>query len=95
MKPDLKSCPTCGNEKLKYQGAGSTLVAYFSPDGHDHDDNCKIHKWKCPNGHTICARYVNKCPVENCGWSGKTECFCSPLGVWVVGEKVKTIYDPF
>ena len=84
--PILKSCLKCKSTKLTYIGFDSTLVGYFSEPPHDHDDNCKIHMWKCENGHALRERQLNICPVEGCGWVGKADCFCSPLGSWVAEE---------
>lgn len=58
-----------------------TMVGYFSPPGHDHDDNCrrKIYTCQCGNEQIIYLR--NKCPA--CDWKGKKTCFCHE------GEKVE------
>lgn len=86
MKTELKECPKC-KASVEYKGVGHTLVYYgpFEP-GHDHDDNCKHHMWVCTNGHEIQERQQNICPAPGCDWKGKTDCFCSKLGI--------TVYDP-
>jgi hypothetical protein len=60
-------------EKVFFHGVGSTLVGYGG-----HDDNCKTGSYTCSNGHFYGIRYRNVC---KCGWKGKTDCFCSILGV--------------
>ena len=68
-------CAKCGEkmEDLKY-GESTTLVAYHSPPGHNHDDNCIKRSYGCRNGHMIEVSKRNKCPA--CDWVGKEECFC-------------------
>jgi hypothetical protein len=65
----------------------TTLVGYYSPEGHDHDDNCTQHRYECSNGHIVYDREQNVCPNENCDWKGKTDCFCSTLGLMVFEDK--------
>lgn len=66
-----------------YQGTMSTLVGYYSPEGHDHDDNCRTRLYHCGNGHETVIRVRNICRTPGCGWKGKLTCFCHP------GEKVE------
>lgn len=61
---------------LKNKGYYSTLVGFYSPIDHNHDDNCV--KWDiiCTNCNS--CEYIspiNYCP--SCDWKGRTECFCS------------------
>lgn len=87
-RTDLKECPECKG-RLTYKGCGSTLVGYGGYEApHDHDDNCVTYEWWCENGHVICERQQNYCPVEGCDWKGKTDCFCSKLGVSVFTMKI-------
>lgn len=52
----------------------TTLVGYYSPVGHSHDDNCLKRYYVCKNGHEISIAKIRKCPT--CDWIGKKECFC-------------------
>lgn len=81
-------CPICEREDRKscvyVHGTSTTLVAYFNTDyydedgkHHNHDDNCRITNYSCSNGHRFTFRRRNSCW---CGWKGKEECFCHPLG---------------
>lgn len=85
-KPTIDRCPVC-ETKLNYIGSSRTAVNYrgYAPP-HDHDDNCQLLMLICENGHEISERQQNTCLVEGCNWKGKTECFCSPLGI--------RVYDP-
>jgi len=77
----LTNCPQCGST-LKYEGYGKTLVGYYSPPGHDHDDNCKTHYYRCENGHRVLEFKQNICPKEGCDWKGKELCeVCGPFRV--------------
>jgi hypothetical protein len=77
-------CPVHDIE-MQYMDYSSTLVGYYSPPGHDHDDNCKIHTWKCPEGeHAVREYKQNVCLVEGCGWHGKEHCdLCGDFGIRV------------
>ena len=68
-------CPECG-EKMKDIGAGEsmTMVAYNSPPGHNHDDNCRKRVYGCENGHLLTISKRNRCPA--CDWVGKEDCDC-------------------
>lgn len=71
----------CGEPILKRAsgfdgGTMSTLVGYFSPPGHDHDDNCETRYYLCANGHPHRLSVRRRCPA--CDWRGKTKCFCHP-----------------
>lgn len=69
-------CPDCGSEKIEVGDVCETLVGYCSPPGHNHDDNCRKARARCENGHEFAVRYQNRCPAPDCGWRGKTTCFC-------------------
>ncbi len=79
LGPLTVPCPDCG-EPMSHRGTSMTLVGYYSPPGHDHDDNCRTRIYTCPNGHSMGVSRQNSCPV--CDWKGKSICFCHP------GEKV-------
>ncbi len=58
----------------RYQSM-ETLVAYYSPAGHDHDDNCRTEIYRCDGcGRNVSFHVRKKCPT--CNWKGKEECFC-------------------
>jgi len=59
-----------------------SLQLYFSPPGHDHDDNCRGRIYGCEDGHRIRVCVRRTCPAPGCDWKGKTTCFCHP------GEKL-------
>lgn len=75
-------CPTCGAPTSRLEGgsddsyAWETCVGYFSPPGHDHDDNCRTKGAACANGHRWTMSKRRRCPA--CDWVGKDECFCHP-----------------
>jgi len=75
-------CPECGGI-MTSEGTGETLVGYYNPPGHNHDDNCRGREYVCENNHRLFISKQNCCPVEGCGWVGKEECFCHK------GKKVK------
>lgn len=57
----------------------TTCVGFFSPPGHDHDDNCEKRAASCVNGHRISVSIRRRCPVEGCDWVGKLNCsICHP-----------------
>ena len=79
-------CEKCGEELFRTNALGvtfSTCVGYFYPEGHNHDDNCRIRTYTCKNNHVIRLSKRNRCP--SCSWVGKEECFChegSKLDEW-------------
>ena len=77
MKCTEDSC----NKPLMFdtsRGQFSTCVGYFSPEGHDHDDNCVSRRYVCYAGHIKMVSKRNTCSV--CNWKGKESCFCHPEG---------------
>jgi hypothetical protein len=52
----------------------TTSVAFSSPVGHNHDDNCVTRTYRCDQGHTLLANIRNKCHA--CDWVGRDCCFC-------------------
>ena len=93
LHPDIIICPACADagvtSKVTDHGTSETLVAYmpfYDERGkrHHHDDNCRITHFACSNGHRFTYRPQRYC---NCGWKGKEDCFCHPLGFkWAKGE---------
>lgn len=69
-------CDICGCILHQVTGTMTTLVGYFSPLGHNHDDNCRTRLYACENGHRYEISKRNKCPALGCGWKGKERCFC-------------------
>ncbi len=62
----------CGKPFAGYDHEISTLVGYLSPNGHDHDDNCRSRTYYCDDDHTTVIRKRNRCP--SCDWVGRDEC---------------------
>jgi hypothetical protein len=69
------NCPKCNN-KLIPSAIAETLVGYFSPPGHNHNDNCLTRAYRCTCGYSIIISKRRTCPV--CSWKGKETCFCHP-----------------
>lgn len=69
-------CPTCDAVFVWASGETTTLVWFYSPPGHNHDDNCRNRVYECANGHRTRLSVQNKC--AKCDWRGRTECFCHP-----------------
>jgi len=59
-----------------------TDVAFSSPPGHDHDNNCETRIYYCPNGHERKVSKRRRCRAPGCDWEGSLTCFCHP------GEKL-------
>jgi len=77
-------CPKCGAACVGKEGL-VTLVGYFSPNGHDHDDNCRNFGFRCDCGHVFTVTPVNTCPTDDCEWIGKITCrTCGPR-IWEAG----------
>jgi hypothetical protein len=67
-----RKCKSCGKSVVGHVHC-QTLVGYFSPKGHDHDDNCKDWRFECVCGHVMDERGIqNTCPT--CDWKGKSNC---------------------
>lgn len=93
QEPLLLKCPECGGA-LEFKELSHTLVGYGGYRyPHDHDDNCCQTVYRCENGHDVSERQQNFCPVPDCGWVGKTDCFCSPIGiqVWEENKPIKLV----
>jgi hypothetical protein len=73
----------CGKPLVFNGGTGKTLVGYYSPEGHNHDDNCRKRVYVCEDGHRTVIRRINKCQTVGCDWRGKETCFCHENGVTV------------
>ncbi len=88
----------CGGT-LRYDGRTMvTLVGYHSPEGHDHDDNCRTRYYGCEEcGVHRSISIRNRCSHPSCDWVGKATCFCHPgekLDEWpMADEPEKGIQD--
>jgi predicted RNA-binding Zn-ribbon protein involved in translation (DUF1610 family) len=69
-------CPECGEEFVRHSGSARTMVGYFSPPGHNHNDNCESRTYWCKKDHRTRLSIRQRCP--ECDWMGKEECFCHP-----------------
>lgn len=77
-------CPKCSEELKWIKGYEmSTLVGFYSEEGHNHDDNCSYRLYICKNDHTVKIYKQKKCCHPDCDWVGKEECWCHE------GKKVK------
>lgn len=72
----ILNCTTCGKPFVKHTGSMKTLVGYFSPPGHDHDDNCEKRIYLCEDGHWTFMSVRRRCTTPGCNWVGKEDCFC-------------------
>lgn len=70
----------CGEPFVKHTAESTTLVGYYSEDGHDHDDNCLKRVYICADEHRTLLSIMRTC--DRCDWTGKERCFCHP------GDKV-------
>lgn len=66
----------CGEAWESTHGGFKTCVGYFSPPGHDHNDNCVTRRYACSGGHRVNLSVRRKCPHPECYWAGKRECGC-------------------
>ena len=66
-------CDVCGCDMVVSE-EGETLLGFYSPHGHDHDDNCQKRTYVCNNGHEKVISKRRRCPA--CDWVGKPTCFC-------------------
>ncbi len=60
----------CGKPFVTHGGEYMTLMGYYSPPGHDHDDNRRRRTYICEEGHRTGFSARNRCPVDGCGWVG-------------------------
>jgi hypothetical protein len=74
LRDGVLVCDKCGELMSPQGGIGETLVAYRSPPGHDHNDNCLSQKYTCQQGHERIISRRRRCPV--CDWTGRDVCFC-------------------
>jgi hypothetical protein len=68
-------CEACQTEMV-YSMGKQTCVGYYSPPGHNHDDNCTSRVYKCTCGKTKVLSIRRRCPNPECDWVGKATCFC-------------------
>ncbi len=89
MSTEQATCPECGGPFVRDLNDGmvmSTLVAYYGPPGHHHDDNCHTAPYVCASGHRTTLSVRRRCSTPGCDWAGKDECnLCHPgkkLDAW-------------
>ena len=71
------NCYECGAPLVSISNNGmGTLKSYYSPPGHNHDDNCLTREVTCANGHAIELSIRRSCKVKACDWESKTTCTC-------------------
>ena len=76
-------CPKCGGKMIS-KGEWETLVGYYSPPGHNHNDNCLKKVYVCERCKSEFIYSIQrKCNVPECDWVGSDSCFCHS------GKKVK------
>jgi len=75
-------CPECNEPMTIALGLDGipiwTLVAYSSPLGHNHDDNCMTRIYCCESGHRLKVSKRRRCLASDCSWVGKEDCWCHP-----------------
>lgn len=67
----------CGGKLVRNPNSGesTTLVGFFSPPGHDHDDNCLTRLYHCSScGQNYSLSKRRSCTYPGCDWVGKAEC---------------------
>jgi hypothetical protein len=77
------ACPVCGYVRSS-DDYSETMVGFFSPKGHDHDDNCRKFRFRCKDSHGYIVRVRNTCPTEGCNWKGKENCNTCGANVRVI-----------
>lgn len=69
-------CPHCNRKTTSGGDEEMTLAAFYSEEGHDHDDNCLLRQYHCDMGHTVLVGLRRRCNTKDCEWVGKAECGC-------------------
>lgn len=67
----------CGAPWVSIGEWSVTCVGFYSPPGHNHDDNCVKRDLLCANGHAATISLRRTCPA--CDWKGQDQCFCHPF----------------
>lgn len=67
-------CEECDELLRPTPGGIATLVGFYSPPGHNHDDNCRRKLYRCKNDHVVALFIRNTCPA--CDWKGAETCHC-------------------
>lgn len=73
-------CPACAADCTS-RSYGNTLVWYYSPPGHNHDDNCRWYAFTCVCGLKFQVNPVLRC--KRCDWRGKEDCGVCGKGILV------------
>ena len=74
LKDGVLVCNECGQPMTPRGNIFHTLLGYYSPPGHNHDDNCMHRAYECPQGHIRKIAKRRRCPA--CDWVGTDRCFC-------------------
>jgi hypothetical protein len=70
-------CEKCqGEMRSANSWIRETLIGYYSPPGHNHDNNCRKREYECSCGNTKVISIRRRCPNPECDWVGKETCFC-------------------
>jgi hypothetical protein len=69
--PPPTTCAECGDPLVRHTEETETCMGYFSPPGHDHDDNRLSRTYRCGAGHPTMVTLIRSCPA--CEWRGRTE----------------------
>ena len=72
-------CTVCKSEMSFNGNASETCVGYFSPPGHNHNDNCLRREYECPCGEKVNVSKRRACSHPECDWKGKEKCFCHDM----------------
>lgn len=89
------TCPQCCAPFIAASDQCETTVGYFSPDGHEHDDNCLTQAFRCANGHTVRGSIQRSCSTVGCDWKGKRDCCGYDRGPkWTYWPLVASEGDP-
>lgn len=58
----------CGLPFVKHLGTLETCLGFFSPPGHDHNDNYMMRVYVCAEGHQRYISILRRCHA--CDWTG-------------------------
>ena len=67
-------CPDCNEPWSDLREVSYTCVGFYSPPGHNHDDNCMSRSIRCANDHRYNVSHRRSCP--KCDWKGAPTCWC-------------------
>jgi hypothetical protein len=64
-------CPECGEPMDRHTLGMTTCMAFYSPPGHDHDDNHYTRVYFCKNYHGQVVALRRTCSTPGCDWKGQ------------------------